>query len=368
MESRIMTSAKKAGIRKILTIITSLITAVVLIFCLLFYLIINSYINKINYEKTDEPDINSNQIEILHTDEDLTDVKQDYSDAIEEIDEMVRKSMEDTQTSIISDDDITNILLIGCDGKEKNIRGRSDTIIIISVNRRTKTITVTSVMRDIYLHIPGQGNNRINAAYAFGGANLLMETIKHNLNIEVNRYVAVDFYAFVDVIDALGGVCIEVSEKEMNAVNDSIESMNIFTGVEELNNRLTEPGLHLLNGKQALAYVRIRKVGNADFERTERQRRVLRQVFEGIKNMNLLELNDLANAVLPQVTTNLTKGEIFSLILGLPSYIKYELQELRIPVEGSYTDMRVRGMAVLNIDFGKNIKKIYNKIYQEEKD
>ncbi|TAH69164.1 MAG: LytR family transcriptional regulator [Anaerolineaceae bacterium] len=379
-------------VKKIIIITSVSVATAMLVISLIAFILIQSYINKMNLVAIDNNDsvniipnaeadiieddlssLNKNN-QVLDTedydileDEEATAFTDDLQKDIDLVEERIRANMEEAKTPIMEDKDVQNILLIGSDTRVTGEKGRSDAMIIISLNEKTKSITATSIMRDIYLHIPGKGNNRINAAYAFGGADLLMDTIKQNLKIEVNRYVSIDFYAFIDVINELGGVNIEVSEKEMSIINNSVNNMNILTG-EEGQHQLLEPGLHLLNGKQALEYARIRKVGNSDFERTARQRRVLEQVFDGIKDLDLIELNDLANVILPQVTTNLTKGEIFSLILGLPSYRNYDLQELRIPIDGSYTNMRIKGMAVLNIDFNKNINEIRYKIYQENKE
>lgn len=279
--------------------------------------------------------------------------------------EKLRANMEENQTPIMEDKDVLNILLIGSDTRKAGGNGRSDAMIIVSINKKTKTITATSVLRDIYLQIPGKKNNRLNAAYVFGGADLLMETIEQNLRIELNRYASVDFYAFIDVIDELGGITLEVTENEIAVINNYVTEINYLIGEELTLDHLLEPGLLMLNSKQALGYARNRYIGNSDFERTARQRRVLEQIFSGVKDLNLIELNDLVNILLPQVTTNLTKGEIFSLILGLPSYANYDLQQWRIPIDGSYSNMRIGGMAVLGVDFQSNIDEIERRIYGE---
>lgn len=239
-------------------------------------------------------------------------------------------------------------------------------MILVSINKKTKKIIVTSILRDIYLQIPGKkNNNRINEAYAFGGADLLMETIEQNFRIQVEQYASVDFYAFIDIVDAVEGVTLEVTEKEIPVINGYVMELNRLTGQEETKDLLTEPGTLLLSGKQALGYARNRYVGNSDFERTARQRRVLEQIFKKVKNSNLAEIKDLLNIILPHVTTNLTEGEMFSLILSLPSYIDYDIEQWSIPMTGTYTSKRIRGMAVLGIDFNKNIGELHRKVYDE---
>ncbi|NLZ83040.1 MAG: LCP family protein [Clostridiales bacterium] len=377
--------------KKIIIVILIPFIIALLALSLIVFLFIQSYINKMNLVERenisshDEThcaegiDINDKSSILLDKsvqDQIIDEVLEDedvYDSSIvdasrEEIDllaEKLRANMEENQTPIMEDKDVLNILLIGSDTRKAGGNGRSDAMIIVSINKKTKTITATSVLRDIYLQIPGKKNNRLNAAYVFGGADLLMETIEQNLRIELNRYASVDFYAFIDVIDELGGITLEVTENEIAVINNYVTEINYLIGEELTLDHLLEPGLLMLNSKQALGYARNRYIGNSDFERTARQRRVLEQIFSGVKDLNLIELNDLVNILLPQVTTNLTKGEIFSLILGLPSYANYDLQQWRIPIDGSYSNMRIGGMAVLGVDFQSNIDEIERRIYGE---
>lgn len=362
---------KNNKIKKIILIVSITIVVLVLLFLLTCYIFIHSYIKKMNLVDLSEPDKSIEYVEPLYIDEE--DLEPDYEDieenipdsAPEEIDtveDMIRTNMEDNQTPIISHKDVTNILLIGCDSRKKGGGGRSDAIIIVSINKKIKTITATSILRDVYLQIPGKKNNRINASYAMGGASLLLDTIKQNFKIEVDRFAAVDFYAFIDIVDSVGGVTLDVTDKEIKVMNKYIKEINRLTDKDEDLDILKEAGTYRLNGKQTLGYVRNRYVGT-DFARTDRQREVLEKIFNGVKGLSLVELNNLMKKILPQVTTNLTEGEIFSMILSIPSYAGYDLQQLRIPVKGSYDYLRINKMSVLGIDFERNIKEIKNKIY-----
>lgn len=383
-----MKSNNHTRLKRIILITSTSVASVLMVLGIVAFSIFNSYINKMNLvspkdiEENNISDINDVRENDLssqtHTDQDnnsdyveeiddledtsITDTPQEKIDLVEE---KIRANMDENQTPILESKDVINILLIGSDTRKVGGAGRSDAMIIVSINKKTKMITATSIMRDIYLHIPGKKNNRINAAYALGGADLLMETIRQNFKLELSDFASIDFYAFIDVIDEIGGVTLDVSQREIPIINNYVSEINILTGVEETKDHLTEPGLLLLNGKQALGYARNRYVGNSDFERTARQRRVLEQIFDGVKDLSILELNDLVNTVLPQITTNLTKGEIFSLVLGLPSYANYDLQQLRVPIDGSYRNMRVRGMSVLDVDFKENINEIHLKVYLE---
>jgi LCP family protein required for cell wall assembly len=282
------------------------------------------------------------------------------------IEEELHNNLEKNSIPIKYDEDVFNVLLIGSDTRKSGGTGRSDAMILVSINKETKKIIATSILRDIYLQIPGKKiNNRINAAYAFGGADLLLKTVVQNFRVKVDKFASIDFYAFIDIVDAVGGVNLEVSEKEIPVINGYITELNRLTGQEETKDCLTEAGTLLLSGKQALGYARNRYVGNSDFERTARQRRVLEQIFEKLKSLDLTEIMDLLNIILPQVTTNLSEGEIFSLILSLPTYIDYDLEQWSIPKAGTYSSMRIRGMAVLGIDFNENILELHREVYDE---
>ncbi len=358
---------------------------IILLLLLTSYLLVHSYINKMNLvstlENTDlnvnsEAEVDSIHLEIEHeeiepfenVDLDATDLNIPDSpvNEIATVEDNIRNNLEENSIPILYDKNVFNILLIGSDTRKSGGAGRSDAMILLSINKKTKKIIVTSILRDIYLQIPGKkNNNRINAAYAFGGADLLMETIEQNFKIQVEQYASVDFYAFIDIVDAVEGVTLEVTEKDIPVINGYVMELNQLTGQEETKDFLTEPGTLLLSGKQALGYARNRYVGNSDFERTARQRKVLEQIFKKVKNSELAEIKALLNIILPQITTNLTEGEIFSLILSLPSYIDYDIEQWSIPMAGTYSSKRIRGMAVLGIDFNENIDELHSKVYDE---
>lgn len=254
------------------------------------------------------------------------------------------------------DDDVYHILLIGCDAANGG-SSRSDSMVVVSINRRSKTITLTSLMRDIYLTIPDHWNDRLNAAYAYGGAELLLETIQSNFGIPVEDYVMVDFQSFRDVVDVLGGVTVDLSEAELEAVNAQVwENEADRLDAQDI-------GETQLNGNQALAYARLRSVGASDFDRTGRQREVLSAMFEKARQLRLMELNELANALLPHVATDLTRGETFDILLHAMEYLSYDLESFRIPADGTYEGLTINGMAVLGIDFETNRQVWYELVY-----
>lgn len=359
---------KKAGRKKTKILKTGLVivSAVLLLLIGTVYFIIHSYINKMNLVTSGDTLI-SQTLDTTAADEiQDEDVNTSEPDSPEEdikaLEDSIRKNMEENSTPIKSDKDVLNVLLIGCDTRTAGGGGRSDAMIIVSINKKTQTIVATSLLRDIYLQIPGKGYNRINAAYAYGGAELLMDTIEQNFKIHIDRFASIDFYSFMDIVNAVEGVTLDVTEEEIPIINNYIEGLNKLTGEEKEKDLLTNAGTLHLNGKQALGYARNRYIGT-DFERTARQRRVLEQVYGKIKNLNLIELNDLLNTILPKVTTNLTEGEIFSMILNLPAYKDYKIDQWSVPVNGTYSFLRVRGMDVIGIDFDDNITAMSDKIY-----
>jgi LCP family protein required for cell wall assembly len=358
-------------------IVLLVIAGIILLLFIGAYLYIHSYINKMNLVTASEnAKINTTDNLVMESKdlvEQLEEVETELegdpnaADSTEQeisiLESEIRTNMEASSTPIVYDRDVYNVLLIGGDSRNEGGAGRSDAMILVSINKKAETITVTSILRDIYLKIPGKNNNRINAAYAIGGADLLLETIEQNFKIQIDRYASIDFYAFIDVVDAIGGVTLEVTDKEIPIINNYIIEMNRLTGQEDQKDCLTTSGTLLLNGKQALGYSRNRYVGNSDFERTARQRRVLEQIFNEMKKLNLIELQKLLGIILPQVTTNLTEGEIFTLILSLPAYIGYDIDQWSIPMSHSYSSLRIRGMEVLGIDFEENISELQGRIY-----
>ena len=252
-------------------------------------------------------------------------------------------------------DDVFTFLLIGVDSRQDTYTGRSDSQMLISINQKQKKLVICSILRDCYVSIPGHGHNRINAAYAEGGTSLLTQTIKNNFGIPVNRVAVVNFKVVADFIDAIGGVDLNVSQAEIEQINRNLQEQNRIFGQNIYRDQLStsKAGDVHLNGNQALAYARIRKVGT-DFERTKRQRVVMEDAIDKVEAMTLSEQSSLLKQFLPRVHTDLTTSEVIdlgSLVLRMKSY---EVQSFSIPVDGSWRDMKVSGMDVLDVDFSAN--------------
>ncbi len=262
---------------------------------------------------------------------------------------------------------VTSVLLIGTDGRNESEQGRSDTMILLSLNSKSKTVNLTSFMRDCYVEIPDYGWDKLNAAYSYGGAELLMDTIEHNFGIRIDDYVSVNFVSFANIIDSVGGIKIDVSDAEAQEINTILQAeVNSIMGDDTLSDLLSSGGKDiLLNGKQALSYARIRYVGNADFERTERQRKVMELVMNKIKSFSPSSLSNISKSVMPNVSTNMPSMDMYTLSLRMPFLIGYETQQLQIPADNTYYGEYTASGDALIVDFDANYNIIKQNVFAE---
>lgn len=262
---------------------------------------------------------------------------------------------------------VTSVLLIGTDGRNESEQGRSDTMILLSLNSKSKTVNLTSFMRDCYVEIPDYGWDKLNAAYSYGGAELLMDTIEHNFGIRIDDYISVNFVSFANIIDSVGGIKIDVSDAEAQEINTILQAeVNSIMGDDTLSDLLSSGGKDiLLNGKQALSYARIRYVGNADFERTERQRKVMELVMNKIKSFSPSSLSNISKSVMPNVSTNMPSMDMYTLSLRVPFLIGYETQQLQIPADNTYYGEYTASGDALIVDFDANYNIIKQNVFAE---
>ncbi|MBR4291214.1 MAG: LCP family protein [Oscillospiraceae bacterium] len=240
--------------------------------------------------------------------------------------------------------EIVNILLIGQDNAAQS-SARSDTIILCTFNKKSDTITMTSFLRDLYVKIPGHKRNRINAAFNFGGTELLNETLHENFGIEVDGNIQVDFSRFEQIIDMLGGITMDLTAAEAAYINKHLPGCS-FT-----------EGTHLLNGEQALTYARDRYDVDGDFSRTNRQRKLLNVLVDTYKSKNLKEMLQLMREITPMITTDISKSDMTGYALTLfPMLASAQLRTQAIPVDGGYSYQTIGGMSVLVPDLEKNIQ------------
>lgn len=252
-------------------------------------------------------------------------------------------------------DGMRNILLLGVDSRTGSISGRTDTMILLSVDIEGNVIKMTSFLRDTYVSIPGYKNNRLNAAYVYGGFDLLAATFEENFGIRPDAYVAVNLSGLTRVIDELGGVYVDVNSKKIDRINAVIYWYN--KQVLNLNNLrdgyLIKGGLQKLTGKQAEAWARYR-YSESDMQRAERQRQLISIIFEEICKMSLSELVSFAMDNIDLVKTNLGISDIISLAPAVLAMRDAEIRELQIPVSGGYKSQTVSGMSVLVPNRQKN--------------
>lgn len=236
----------------------------------------------------------------------------------------------------IIDEDLVNILLVGQDRRPGQGRQRSDSMILCSYNPQNNHLSMISFLRDLYVQIPGYSDNRLNAAYVFGGFPLLKETLYLNFGVTVDGCFEVDFDGFTGVIDTIGGVDITLTETEAAIVGGGATQ-----------------GLCHLNGEQALNYARIRYI-DSDFNRTARQRNVINAAIGKLKNSGVKQLLSLMDEILPLITTDMSNSDITSLALKYASSLpSIQIESHYVPGDGCYTYAKIRGMSVLVPDLSK---------------
>lgn len=292
------------------------------------------------------------------------------NDTVDAVDyeQMLKDKLSKSAANVVSDSDVTNILLVGEDLRDTventaQSNGNTDVIMMVSINTKKGTVTTTSFMRDIYLQIPGFYADRINSAYSKGGIPLLEQTIQDNFSVKIDRYLKVNFYSFIDIVDTMGGLDIKISKEEAIGMIAPLGEQNKYLGKKYGADYIKKSGLIHMNGNQALAYARLRKVGRSDWERTQRQRTVIDLIANKTKKLSLTELNSLLNKVLGKISTDLTDAEIAYYLLHASTYLNYERGQIQIPAEGTWTRQIIRGADVLCPDFTSNIRTLQQKIY-----
>ena len=277
--------------------------------------------------------------------------------------------MSDTFKNARHEDGVYNILLLGVEaiGNNSVASGRTDSIMIATLNTKQKTLGLTSILRDSYVEIPGYYKTKINAAFGHGGINLLYETIAYNYNLRVDGSAIVSFETFQKIIDELGGIDIEITPAEA-------QYLNTKNYVSKKSNRNLKPGWNHMNGNQALGYARVRYRATLDgsvddFGRTSRHRRVIGAIFKEVKKSNPITLVKLLDTIFSQVQTDIKKSnassylaEVMELSLdGVP------LDNLRLPIDGSYQGAKINRQAVVTFDSTMNKDALANFVFGSHK-
>lgn len=230
---------------------------------------------------------------------------------------------------------ITNILLLGSDAREGEKESRTDTMMIFTIDTVHDSLKLTSLARDAYVNIPGHGNTKLTHAYYYGGVELLTQTIEENFGVDIHNYALVDFESFMYIIDAIGGVTVNVKDSELSELNKFIpETYYWYKDKSQPMQLIESPGEQLLNGYQALSFARIRKNDSA-FERDRRQRDVIQAMFSGVKAMSKWQYPKLLNAVLPYLKTNMKTTQIVSLGMSVMRMGSLDIKQFEFPITNS---------------------------------
>ena len=244
-------------------------------------------------------------------------------------------------------DSIINIALFGVDSADAST-GRSDSIIIATIDTTHKKLKLTSVMRDSYVNISGIGNDKINHAYAFGGPQLAIKTLNENFNLNIEDFVAVNFDSLPKIIDMLGGVTVDITSEEVSHIPG-----------------IPSAGTYNLNGAQALSYSRIRYATGGDYVRTERQRTILTKIFEKVLTINPMKYPSLLNEVLPMVQTSLDYSKILELGTEVLKMGVTTLEQERFPLDGYCQGEMINGVYYLTFNKALTVEQLHNYIFED---
>ena len=256
-----------------------------------------------------------------------------------------------------------NVALFGLDTRANNeeMGTRSDTIMIVSLNRETKEVKLSSIYRDTLLQQEDGSYDKANAAYSYGGQTEAIALLNRNLDLDIQHYVSIDFAALVHVVNALGGIEVDVLEDEIYYINGYGAEITENTGVTTT--QVTTPGVQVLDGVQATAYARIRYVGNGDYQRTERQRYVLTKVLEKAQAIDLSAIAEIIDKVFPMIETNFTLTEIMAYAKDIA---KYQLGEtVGFPFEVDTMDYGNSGNCVIPIALKNNVEDLHTYFFPE---
>ncbi len=262
-----------------------------------------------------------------------------------------------------------NVALFGLDSRatDESMGSRSDTIIIGSLNRKTKEVKMTSVYRDTLMKLDDGEYYKANAAYAYGEEEEAVAMLNRNLDMSITHYVTVDFSALVDVIDAVGGIDIDVTQEEIDGVNGySINGyiMEVMENTGKESPGVTEPGLQTLNGVQATAYARIRFTDGSDYKRTERQRLVLEKIAQKLQKSNLATLDKIIDKVFSKVKTNFTLTEILAYAKDVS---KYKIGESKgFPFNVDSLDYKDQGSVVISTSALSDVQELHKFFFGED--
>ena len=258
-----------------------------------------------------------------------------------------------------------NFALFGIDSRDEEEPGRSDSIMIATIDKKNNKVKLSSIMRETYVSVKGYKNTKINHAYAYGGPQLALSTINSNFNLNIKYFATVDFFDMEKIIDALGGVEIDVQENEIELINGySAETSNISKEERKL---VTKAGLQNLNGMQAVSYTRIRYTAGGDFVRTERQRTVLTAILKKLSSMDKTKFATIVPTLAQYVETNLGATDMLSIGIDALQAGISNIDQERFPIDGNAFDKKIDGIYYLTTDLDLTTEQIHDYIYEDIK-
>lgn len=262
----------------------------------------------------------------------------------------------------MQDDEIVNIAFFGIDRRCKDEASRSDALMIVTLDKKHKKIKISSIMRDSYLNVDGHGMTKVTHAYAYGGPLLAIKTLNKNFDLNIKDYVTVDFFGFEKIIDSVGGVDINITPQELKYINGYIEETS------KLENApiplVINCGLQKLNGRQAVAYTRIRYTDGGDFERTQRERTVLVAVLNKVKKTNPKDISNVIDNLLPYTETNMSNAKILKLLMSIYTLNINDIYQKVFPSDGYCSGKMISGVWYLVFDLEATKNQLHRYIFE----
>lgn len=264
----------------------------------------------------------------------------------------------------ISEKGIINIALYGIDSRDKNdsSNSRSDSVIILTIDKTHNKIKLSSIMRDTYVKIDGHGKDKLTHAYAFGGPQLAIKTLNQNLGLNIEDFVTVDFFGLENIIDSMGGINLSVKQNEVNEINKFIKEVAILENKTPV--LLKHSGMQHMNGMQAVAYGRIRHVGNGDYERTDRQREVLSAMFDKIKSLGPNQFIKLVPECSKYIKTSLSLTKMMSIGTEVLKNKSISIEQQRFPKNEHSKEETINKVWYLVADLNKTKTSLRDFIYE----
>lgn len=331
-------TVKKSKKNKVVLIVLICVVALILVAAVAFFLISkgSDLLGLINRVDENVPTLSQEEIDSFRNQTDAVDSE----NAMPQLNASDINMSENQAEIIVAKKNVVNILVVGQDRRDTKSRQRTDAMILCTIDKNEKTLTMTSFLRDLWVYIPGHEDDRMNAAYVYGGFPLLDNTLKYNFGVKPDHNIEIDFEGFKKIIDVLGGVEITLTAKEAKHIRQ-VYALEV------------EEGLNLLSGKEALVYARTRKIDN-DFSRTDRQRTVITAVIEKIRSLSVAELYKLCEEILPLITTDMSDAEILGYLVSYaPMLDDLEIVSQRIPMDGTYSFAMIENKSVITMTSGQ---------------